>query len=90
MSHFAQVKDGIVQQVLSAEQDFIDTLPDASDWIKASYNTLAGVHLLGGEPLRKNYPGIGWTYDSLRDAFYTPQPGPDYILNEDSCVWEKI
>jgi len=57
---------------------------------KTSYNTHGGVHTLGGTPYRKNYAGIGYTYDENRDAFIPPKPeGLDsWILNENSCVWE--
>ena len=57
-------------------------------WIKASYNTIAGIHLGGGTPLRKNYPGIGYLYDPIRDAFIPPKPFNSWILNEDTCQWE--
>lgn len=86
MSHFAQVKDGVVIQVLSAEQDFIDTLYDSHDWIQTSYNTNGGQHP-EGRPLRKNYAGIGFSYDRERDAFIPPKPFRSWILNEDSCLW---
>ena len=72
MSHFAQINDeNIVTQVIVAEQDFINSgaVGDPSRWIQTSYNTFAGEHRNGGEPLRKNYAGIGYTYDSQRDAF---------------------
>lgn len=87
MAHYAQVIDGIVQQVIVAEQDFIDTLPDKERWIQTSYNTRGGVHELGGTPLRMNYAGIGFIYDSVRDAFYEPQPHPDWVFIEDTCQW---
>jgi len=77
MSHFAKIKDGIVTNVIVAEQDFIDT--QEGTWVQTSYNTYGGQHKLGGTPLlRKNYAGIGYTYDSTRDAFYT-QPHPSWI-----------
>jgi hypothetical protein len=89
MSHFAKVNSqGIVEQVIVAEQDFINTLPEASSWIQTSYNTYKGVHLLGGTPLRKNYAGIGFSYDSTRDAFIPPQTYSSWVLNEQSCIWE--
>ena len=87
MSHFAKVNlNRIVETVIVAEQDFIDTLPGI--WIQTSYNTLGGVHLLGGTPLRKNYAGIGYTYDIDKDAFIPPQPYPSWTLNEETCLWE--
>lgn len=91
MSHFAQVdSNNIVTQVLAIEQDVIDTglFGDPASFIQTSYNTYAGQHNLGGIPLRKNYAGIGYTYDSQRDAFIPPQPYPSWLLNEDTCLWE--
>jgi len=55
---------------------------------RTSYNTIAGAHSLGGVPFRKNYAGVGYTYDEIRDAFIPPCPEPDWILNEDTCIWE--
>ena len=55
---------------------------------RTSYNTSGGVHTLGSAPLRKNYAGIGYTYDSIRDAFIPPKPFNSWVLNEDSCLWE--
>jgi hypothetical protein len=91
MSHFAKVRDGVVIQVLVAEPEFFTTFVDSSpgEWIQTSYNTRGGVHTLGGTPLRKNYAGIGFTYDRARDAFIPPKPEGDWILNEDTCLWEQ-
>ena len=86
MSHFAKIENNIVTEVIVAEQDFIDTLDGT--WVQTSYNTRGGVHLLGGTPLRKNYAGIGDTYDADRDAFISPQPFNSWTLNEDTCLWE--
>ena len=86
MAHYAKVTDGIVEQVIVAEQSFIDT--QEGTWVQTSYNTHGGVHTNGGTPLRKNYAGIGYTYDATRDAFYAPQPYPSWTLNDDSCLWE--
>ena len=90
MSHFAKVVDGIVTKVIVAEADFFNTFVDDSpgQWIQTSYNTYGGKHTLGGTPLRKNYAGIGYTYDSQLDAFYAPQPYPSWTLNETTCLWE--
>jgi hypothetical protein len=88
MSHFARVNaKGIVEQVIVAEQDFIDTLPDATSWVQTSYNTSGGQHLLGGVPLRKNFAGIGYTYDYVRDAFIPVKPFASWVLNEETCLW---
>jgi len=86
MSHFAHVLDGIVTQVIVAEQEFIDTLPDAESWVQTSYNTRGGQHP-EGRPLRKNYAGIGYTYDEDRDAFIPPKPYASWLLDEDTCFW---
>jgi hypothetical protein len=91
MSHFAQIdENNIVTQVLVIEQDVIDTglFGDPASWIQTSYNTHGGVHTLGGTPLRKNYAGIGYTYNASRDAFIPPKPYASWILNEDTCLWE--
>lgn len=88
MAHYAQVTDGVVTNVIVAEQEFIDELPDASSWIQTSYNTKGGVHLLGGTPLRKNYAGIGFAYDATRDAFIPPKPFLSWVLNEETCDWD--
>ena len=90
MAHYAKVNNSLVEQVIVAEAEFFDTFVDSSpgEWIQTSYNTYGGVHSNGGTPLRKNYAGIGMTYDATRDAFYAPQPYPSWVLDEDSCLWE--
>ena len=91
MSHFAQIDgNNIVTQVIVIEQDVVDTglFGDPTSWIQTSYNTSGGIHLLGGTPLRKNYAGIGYTYDSTRDAFIPPKPFNSWTLNETTCLWE--
>ena len=55
---------------------------------RTSYNTSGGIHKEGGTPFRKNYAGIGYSYDSIRDAFISPKPYESWILNEDTCLWE--
>lgn len=55
---------------------------------RTSYNTSGGVHSSGGTPFRKNYAGIGYTYDEARDAFIPPKPFASWLLNEESCLWE--
>lgn len=91
MSHFAQIdENNIVTNVIVAEQDFINSgaVGDPTKWIQTSYNTQAGEHKLGGTPLRKNYAGIGYSYDAQRDAFIPPKQFNSWVLNEDTCVWE--
>ena len=56
--------------------------------VASSYNTSGGLHAGGGTPFRKNYAGIGYSYDADRDAFIPPQPFASWLLNEDSCLWE--
>jgi len=68
--------------------DFLTKLTGWAIWKQTSYNTLGGVHNNGGTPLRKNYAGIGYTYDEDRDAFIPPKPYASWILNEDTCLWE--
>jgi len=57
-------------------------------WKKTSYHTSNGIHNLGGTPFRKNYAGIGYTYDESKDAFYPPQPYSSWTLDEDTCQWD--
>lgn len=88
MAHHAKVVSGIVTQVIVAEPEFFNTFVDSSpgDWIQTSYNTYGGQHP-EGRPLRKNYAGIGFTYDKERDAFIPPKPEGDYALDEETCLW---
>lgn len=87
--HFAKVVDGKVQQVIVAEPEFFQTFVDSSpgEWVQTSYNTRGGQHP-EGRPLRKNFAGIGYTYDKTRDAFIPPQPYASWTLNEDTCLWD--
>ena len=89
MAHFAKVNNGIVEQVIVAEPEFFDTFVDSSpgQWIQTSYNTHGGVHANGGTPLRKNYAGIGYLYDSTRDAFIPPKPYASWLLDDQTCLW---
>tara|TARA_Y100001937_G_scaffold63223_1_gene86716 strand:- start:158 stop:571 length:414 start_codon:yes stop_codon:yes gene_type:complete len=57
-------------------------------WKQTSYNTLAGQHLLGGTPFRKNHASIGYTYDEDRDAFIPVKPYASWVLNNNTCQWE--
>lgn len=101
MSHFARVNQGIVTEVLVAEQEFMDSYVDTEpgEWIQTSYNTFGGVHYDRStnpptpssdqsKALRKNYAGIGMIYDKDKDAFYQPQPHASWILNATTCLWE--
>ena len=99
MAHFAKLdENNIVTQVIVVSNDiatsesagitFINNLYGTSDtWKQTSYNDNANVHTLGGTPFRKNYAGIGFTYDESRDAFIPPKPYPSWTLDEDTCLW---
>lgn len=90
MAHFAQIDgNNIVAQVIVADQETINTglFGDPATWIQTSYNTQGGVHTQGGAPLRKNYAGIGYSYDAARDAFIPPKPYNSWLLNDDTCLW---
>jgi hypothetical protein len=90
MAHFAKVRDGLVVEVIVAEPEFFNIFVDSTpgEWIQTSYNTHGGQHTLGGTPLRKNYAGIGYSYDRQKDAFIPPKPYTSWILNEDTCLWD--
>ena len=89
MSHYAKIENGLVTQVIVAEADFISTgaLGDPAAWVQTSYNTQGGVHLLGNEPLRANYAGVGYTYDATNDVFYAPQPFPSWTISAPTWTW---
>ena len=92
MAHFAQInEENIVTQVIVAEQDFINSgaVGDPVQWIQTSYNTRAGVHVLGGTPLRKNYAGIGYTYNRSLDAFVPPQPFASWVIDPATATWQS-
>lgn len=97
MAHFAEVdENNIVLRVLVVDdlhesngQGYLaDTLGLGGTWLKTSYNTLGGRHAFDGTPFRKNYAGVGYTYDSERDAFIGPKPYTSWVLNEETCLWE--
>lgn len=90
MGHFAEIENGIVKRVIVAEQDFIDSgaVGQPANWVQTSYNTIGGVHILGGKPLRKNFAGVGFTYDTVRDAFIPPKLFASWHLNENTCLWD--
>jgi hypothetical protein len=78
--------NGVEQEAIGI--DFLTKLTGYPVWKQTSYNTYGGVHSSGGIPLRKNFAGIGYTYDENRDAFISPKPFNSWILNETTCVWE--
>jgi len=99
MSYFAKVNNNIVEKVIAAEQSFFETYIDNSpgEWIQTSYNTRGGIHYQPNsnipsvdqsKALRKNYAGIGYTYDRQKDAFIPPKLYNSWTLNETTCLWE--
>lgn len=99
MAHFAKVENGIVTQVIVAESEFFQTFIDTSPgaWMQTSYNTRGGIYYEHDSDIpasdqtkafRKNYAGVGYTYDAQRDAFIPPKPYPSWVLNDFSCLWE--
>jgi|TARA_S200002703_G_scaffold77408_2_gene66735 hypothetical protein len=100
MAHFAKLGTGnIVEQIVVVSNDvaiseqtgidFLNNLYNSRDvWKQTSYNTKGGVHLNGGTPFRKNYAGLGYTYDQTRDAFIPPKKYESWTLNETTCLWD--
>ena len=90
MAHFAKVENGIVTNVIVADQEFIDSgaVGDPSTWIQTSYNTVGGVHKTGGTPLRHTYAGAGFMYIEDLDVFVPPKPHPSWVLNRELPGWE--
>ena len=100
MAYFAKLGPGniiltvepVSNDIATTEQagiDFLNNLYNTRDvWKQTSYNTKGGVHLNGGTPLRKNYAGIGYSYDQTRDAFIPPKPYLSWTLNETTCLWD--
>ena len=98
MAHYAFLdENNIVTEVIVGK----DEGEDGVDWEahygafrgqtckRTSYNTIGGVHSSGGTPYRKNYAGIGYTYDEDRDAFIPPRPFASWTLNESTCLWDS-
>jgi hypothetical protein len=93
MAHFAKLDSNNIVTFVTVgrqEDDGQEAVLSARTgdvYKQTSYNTHGGVHKLGGTPLRKNYAGVGYTYDEQRDAFIPPQPYPSWTLVEDTCQW---
>jgi len=98
MAHYAKVNQGLVTQIIVAEEDFFETFQDTSPgtWIQTSYNTRGGKHYQEdgtessdqSKALRKNFAGIDFTYDTSKDAFISPKPYDSWTLNNTTCLWE--
>lgn len=91
MAHFAKLDENnvVVFVTVGRDEDNEQELTERTGDVykQTSYNTVGGVHLLGGTPFRKNYAGIGFTYDAERDAFIAPQPFVSWTLDEATCLW---
>ena len=91
MAHFAKVEDGIVTNVIVADQEFVDK--QDGTWVQTSYNTYGNVHYGedgeadDGVALRGNYAGIGYIYDSTNDVFHAPKPYASWTLGNNSWLW---
>lgn len=91
MSYFAKIENGIVLEVIAADQSFVDSI--GGEWLQTSYNTRGGIHYGqngqpdGGIALRANYAGIGYVYDSVNDVFYAPQPYPSWSISAPTWIW---
>lgn len=94
MAHFAELNENniVVQVIVGVDYPYdgeaIYQNETGKVWKRTSYNTSGGKHLLGGTPFRKNYAGIGYTYDAQKDAFIPPKPYASWILNEETCLWQ--
>ena len=91
MAHYAYLdENNIVTQVIVGKEENEDGI----DWEeyygakRTSYNTYGGQHVNGGIPFRKNYAGIGYSYNPERDAFIPPKPFDSWVLDEESCLWK--
>jgi hypothetical protein len=82
------VKTLIIMKMNTVGIQFLENIHGWPLWKQTSYNTQANVHALGGTPFRKNYAGIGYTYDEDRDAFIPPKPYASWVVNETTCVYE--
>ena len=104
MAHFAELDSNnrVIRVVVVSNNELLDSSGTEHEhlgvqfcqslfgghWKQASYNTWGNTHAFGGTPFRKNYAGIGYTFDEGRDAFIPPKPFPSWLLNEETCRWE--
>jgi len=103
MAHFAELDTNniVLKVIVVANKDTQDENGNPSEsigiafctnllggnWRQTSYNTQANIHKLGGTPFRKNYAGIGYSFDAERDAFIPPKPFASWVLDENTCLW---
>jgi hypothetical protein len=100
MAHYAFLNENNIVVDVIVGKDENDLAAGVSSWedyysarrnqrcVRTSYNTVGGVHSEDGTAFRKNYAGIGFTYDEERDAFIPAQPFESWVLNEDTCLWD--
>ena len=96
MTIFAEIKDGLVVNIMVADQEFINTLPNPQEWLEGCVNCYGNVHYDSNNlstnetALRANHPGIGYVYDAENDVFYLPKPikNPSFVLNTKTWLWE--
>jgi hypothetical protein len=101
MAHYALLDENNVVVSVITGRDETEVVGEVSNWeafytaetglavVRTSYNTIGGQHLTGGVPFRKNYAGIGYTYDESLDAFIPPKPFESWVLNQDTCLWDS-
>ena len=95
MAHFAKLDENNVVVFVTVGRDEDNGLEaelsarTGDVYKQTSYNTIGGVHSLGGTPFRKNYAGLGYTYDANRDAFIPPKPYNSWVLDENTCLWNS-
>lgn len=97
MAHFARVENGIVREVITVAnaaapdeatgQAMLTESGFPGTWLQTSYNTHGNAHNAGGTPFRKNYAGVGFTYDATLDAFIPPKPSPTSVLDTTTGLW---
>ena len=95
MAHFAKLDENNIVVFVTVGRDEDNGLEaelsarTGDVYKQTSYNTIGGVHSLGGTPFRKNYAGLGYTYDAQRDAFIPPKPYNSWVLDENTCLWNS-
>ena len=95
MAHFAKLDENNIVIFVTVGRDEDNGLEaelsarTGDVYKQTSYNTHGGVHSLGGTPFRKNYAGLGYTYDANRDAFIPPKPYNSWVLDENTCLWNS-
>lgn len=96
MAHYAELNaNNVVLRVIPgidesiADGEALYAVETGRVWKRTSYGMHGGIHRQGGTPFRKNYAGIGFTYDETLDAFIPPKDFPSWVLNHDTCLWES-